>query len=244
MKLQFHRSGSLGYITLANPPYNELLSPAFENRETLEKFLASPELKAVMVTGEGRNFCAGANKEKLAELHTKDPAEVARVMNEGKALLRTLWAATIPVTAVIRGSCLGAGLEIALACHFRFASANAMLGFPEIEYGLMPGLGGTISAVRTVRYASVVELMLSGKMIRGEEAHAMGLVSACVPTKDLEGTAADFVASMVERRDADLVRTIMSSIQNADALSDEEALKRETQLFCRLVERQKEKGPK
>jgi enoyl-CoA hydratase len=244
MKLQYQRNGSLGYITLANPPYNELLSPVFEDRETLENFLASPELKAVIVTGEGRNFCAGANKEKLAELYTKDQDEVARVMTEGKALLRTLWDATIPVTAVIRGSCLGAGLEIALACHFRFASANAMLGFPEIEYGLMPGLGGTVSSVRTARHDAVVELMLSGKMVRGEEAQSMGLVNACVPTKDLEATATEYIASLIERRDADLVRVIMSSIGNAEALSGEEALKRETQLFCGLVERHKEKGLK
>jgi enoyl-CoA hydratase/carnithine racemase len=244
MKLCYHQHGPLGTITLTNPPHNELMSPVFEDRKTLEEFLALPELKAAIVTGEGRNFCAGANEEKLQQLKTKDRADIQRVMTEGKALLRTLSDATIPVTAVIRGSCLGAGLEIALACHFRVASTNAMLGFPEVEHGLMPGLGGSVSIVKTARYSSAIELVLSGRMVRCEEAKSMGLVDACASTKDLQAKALAFIASLTERRDSDLVRTIMTSIRNADALSREEALKKETQLFCNLVEQQKDKQPK
>jgi enoyl-CoA hydratase/carnithine racemase len=108
----------------------------------------------------------------------------------------------------------------------------------------MPGLGGTVSALKTTRYASVIELMLSGKMVRGEEAKSMGLVDACAGTKDLETKAIAFIESLTERRSAGLVRTIMTSLKNADALSCEEALKRETELFCNLVEQQKEKEPK
>jgi enoyl-CoA hydratase len=244
MKFRYHQNGSLGYITLTNPPHNELVSPVFADREELVAFLATPELKAVIVTGEGRNFSAGANKEKLEALKEKSQDDIQRLMTEGKALLGTLWEAPVPVMAVIRGSCLGAGLEIALACHFRYASPNAMLGFPEIEYGLMPGLGGTVSVLKTTRYASVIELMLSGKMVRGEEAKSLGLVDACVTTKDLHGRATAFIASLTERRSATLVRTIMTSIRNADTLSGEDALQRETQLFCSLVEAQKEKEPK
>ncbi len=108
----------------------------------------------------------------------------------------------------------------------------------------MPGLGGTVSALRTTRHATAIELMLSGKMVRGEEAASMGLVDACAKAKDLEAKAVAFLGSLTERRSAHLVRTIMTSIKNADGLSAEEALQRETQLFCSLVEQQKKKDTK
>lgn len=236
MRLDYASDKGLGRITLVGASYNTLEHPVFADRAVLNDFLKQPELKAVIVQGEGRHFCAGADVAAL-KTQSREPEALAAWMNEGKALLETLSFATVPILAMIRGSCLGAGLEIAMACHFRFVSQNAMLGFPEVEHGWMPGFGGTILTRESLGAPRLVELILSGRMLRAPEAGELGLVDRVTSTGELEQAALAFLDSLTGRRRPELIHAIMESIHNGRRLPVEEALRRETELFCRIAQK-------
>lgn len=235
MQIEYIKCNHIGRLVLSNPPYNTLTHPVFADAGELKAFLNDSSLKACIVCGQGRHFCAGADGETLRE-HLKDPQSLGRELNRGKALLEIIASATIPVVALIKGSCLGAGLEIALACHFRFASNSAMFGFPEIEYGLLPGLGGPVFSNDFVPRAVLVDLILSGRMINAAEAVSLGLINEAVSARDIDAVVGRFIDSMTAKRRGEQIRSVMTSIHNARRYPREEALRRETELFCRMAQ--------
>jgi enoyl-CoA hydratase/carnithine racemase len=186
------------------------------------------------VRGDGRHFCGGADLETIPAL-VADPAAFARALEQGRALLDLLSFATVPVLAVVRGACLGAGLEIALSCHFRVASSNAMLGLPEAGVGLMPGLGGTLLAQEVAGRRVAIELALSGKAVGADEALGLGLVDAVCPTSALDAWAARFLRSLVGDRPVAVVRAIMEAIHNARRMPRADALREEARMFLELA---------
>jgi enoyl-CoA hydratase len=231
--LAYSRHGTTGVLTLKDPPRNLLKSPLFADRQELEGFLSADDLSGVIVVGEGRHFCGGADLEQLA-IQAKDPAQLRRALDQGKALLDLLRFATVPVVAAIRGQCLGAGLEIALACHLRIASPGAMLGFPETTHGLLPGLGGTV-ALGEHRVRGVIDLIVSGRLVDADEALSLGLLDRVVDAAQVEHAAELQLTELVGGKPVQLVRSVMESIQNGRRLPREEALRRETELFCTLA---------
>jgi len=233
--IKYDTDGWLGTITISNPPENRLTRPDFEELEVLERFLATPGLKAVVVRGEGRHFCAGADLVLMRDQLSRDENGFARSMGIGKSLLEAITAAPVVTLAEIRGSCLGAGLEIALACHFRVASRNAMLGFPEVEHGFLPGLSGTVNAPTRVGRARAMDLILGGRMLRGEEAATIGLVDAAVPTSELEDAALGRLRALTGERSVDQVRAIVTAVNNALSLDAAQAQGEETRLFVELA---------
>lgn len=234
MRLQFDKKGSTGWITLTNPPYNSLVHPVFADKKELVEFLNDPALKSVILRGAGKHFCSGAEVESLSKL-AQDPRLLKEALNQGKELLDIISRATIPVAALIFGSCLGGGLELALCCHFRFAASNAMFGFPESDLGLMPGMGGTILARELISDNHLIDLLLSGRMIRAEEAMEMGLVDTVSSSKTIEEKLVDFLDMLTCRHSPKLIRSVMRSIDNGRRLSTQEALAEETKLFCDLA---------
>jgi enoyl-CoA hydratase len=225
---------TIGFIEISNPPGNSLPDPVFEDETRLGRFLNSPELKAVMVKGRGRNFCNGADIDSLKTRVLTD-TEFSSALDKGKKLLALFSNATVPVLACITGGCLGAGLELALSCHFRFASASAMLGFPEASLRLLPGFGGTQISLPTLSRSGLIELIISSRLIDGNEAHAMGLVDACEPHRDVMKKSLAFLNSLVGHRSHSLIRSIMISIRNGHTLSRQEALRKESELFLMLA---------
>ena len=223
-----------GIITLSNPPYNHLTDPVFENPQALSQFLEDEALAGAIIKGNGKHFSAGADLERLHD-QIKDHEQFEQKLNLGKEILNLLAYATIPVIAVIRGSCMGAGLEIALSCHFRFSTPNALFGFPESEQKLMPGLGGTILSVQTLRKCNAIELILSGEMINGESAKKIGMVNKCVASGELDAAAIDFLTTLTKGKSSRQIRAIMTSINNSEQLPRNEALEVETKLFCKLA---------
>ena len=240
MKLGYGIEGPIGTITLSNPPPNLRVHPVFEDIATLRAFLERDELKAVIVRGDGRSFCGGADLEALRIQAARE--DFPEMLDGGKRLLEALSEATVPVAAAIRGSCLGAGLEIALACHFRYAASTALLGLPETERGLMPGFGGTALRDPPVRRGLLLELVLSGRMIGGEEARAIGLVDACGPPDAIEALAAEKLGRLTAGRPAHLVQAVMTAMRNARRLPREEALREESVIFHRVVRRSVDEG--
>ncbi|MEN8190005.1 MAG: enoyl-CoA hydratase/isomerase family protein, partial [Thermodesulfobacteriota bacterium] len=202
--------------------------------------LNQPSLKAVLFRGRGRHFSAGADLASLEGL-AREPQQFQEALTRGKELLQLIDLSPVPTLAMINGSCLGAGLELALRCHFRFSSPNAMFGFPEAELGLMPGFGGTLVDDR-LRRAKRIELCLSGRLIGADEALEIGLIDRIAAKKELARAAEDFLSGLVQERSSKQIRAILTSINNGRLLSQDEALRRESALFCSLVRERGEGG--
>lgn len=234
MKVEHHISAGIGRIIFSNPPKNALDEPRFMALEQLESLLGEPELRGVILSGKGRHFSVGADLASLEVLRA-DEARLAQQLAAARELLTTLTFATVPVVAMVRGSCLGGGLEIALAAHFRVASENAIFGFPESTLGLMPGLGGTVMAEELLSRRVAMELMLSGRFLGADEALALGIVDLVVPTKELESRTESFLEQLVGRRSPLVVRAIMGSINNARRFEREKALREEGRLFLEVA---------
>ncbi len=232
MRTAYRRDGPIGHIVLQNPPNNTLPHPRFAEPGELQAFLGAAELKGVVVSGEGRHFSAGADLDTLKAL-ARDPAALQQALDEGKGLLDIIRYAPVPVVAAVRGSCLGAGLEIALACHFRVAASSAMIGFPESEYGLIPGMSGTVEG--ELRRATRIRMVLSGEMIGAEEARERGIVDRVCAAPQVEREAEALLAQLVSRRSAALVHAAMNSVHNCARMGRREALLEESRLFCELV---------
>jgi enoyl-CoA hydratase/carnithine racemase len=226
MRVEYHIHDGLGWVTLCNPPLNLLDQPAVGSRDSLAAFLADATLRAVMVRGQGRHFCAGADRQAMGALR-RDP-RFGDGVKQGRAWLDALRSAPVPVLALIRGSCLGAGLEIATACLFRLASENALLGSRDEESGPLFGGGGHVSP-------NSAEAPRLTRLVGAEEAKSLGLVDGVVPTRSLEAAGRNFVNRLTAHRSPELIRRVMESIHNGYRLPMRDALMRETDLFREAV---------
>lgn len=139
---------------------------------------ADYNVKALILTGTGRAFVAGAdisNLQKLSDAFSGREASLA-----GQELMNSVAALPFPTIAAINGFALGGGLELALACDIRVASKTARLGLPEVGLGLLPGYGGTQRLPRLIGQGRALELILTGRHVTADEALQMGLVNRVV----------------------------------------------------------------
>ncbi len=134
----------------------------------------------VLILYSRENFAAGADIKNMVELSSDEARgfSFAHVMNRIRKL-------QIPTIAAICGYALGGGLELALTCDLRICAKSAVLGFPEINLGIMPGAGGTIAAPKLIGEAIAKELIFTGRTLRGEEAERIGLVNRAVEDDNL-----------------------------------------------------------
>jgi len=130
--------------------------------------------RAVVITGEGRAFAAGAD---IAAMREHGPLEAEAFSRLGHRALAALEALPIPTIAAVNGFALGGGCELALACDWIYASAKARFGQPEVKLGMIPGFGGTSRLVRRVGVAWAKELVLTGEPIDAETALRIGLAN-------------------------------------------------------------------
>jgi len=144
-----------------------------------------PPTGVVLRSGREGSFFAGADISRLERLRQESPAEIERLCTAGRGLFASLSSQPWPSVAVIDGICLGGGLELALGCDLRIATAadHTRLGFPEVKLGLLPGWGGTVRLARLIGVGPAVELAAAGETISAEAAARLGLVDACVPAE-------------------------------------------------------------
>jgi len=144
---------------------------------------------AVLISGKPDSFIAGADIEEFTALTTQSAAE--RLSFEGQEMLSRIETLAKPVVAAIHGACLGAGLELALACHYRIATdhSKTQLGLPEVQLGLIPGAGGTQRLPRLIGLRAGLDIILAGKSERGQKAYRLGLIDQLVPQSILRATA-------------------------------------------------------
>ena len=135
--------------------------------------------RVIIVTGAGeRAFVAGAD---IAVMNEMSPIEAKRFAELGHAATALLDRSPVPTIAAINGFALGGGCELALACDIRIAAENALLGFPEVTLGILPGLGGTQRLPRLVGPGIAKEMIFSGRRLKAEEARMVNLVNRVVP---------------------------------------------------------------
>ena len=140
-------------------------------------------VRCLIITGAGEKaFVAGADISQMAQLSAGEAAHFAAL---GHAVFTKLAKLTIPVIAAVNGFCLGGGCELALACDLVYASETANFGQPEVKLGLIPGFGGTQRLARRIGEMRALELVITGRMIRADEAKRIGLCIDTIPAEDL-----------------------------------------------------------
>jgi len=153
----------------------------FELDKILDRIDADRPAGLVIRSAKPSGFIAGADVSQFRG--AEDVGEVEQRMSVAHAIADRLEALTIPTIAVVHGYALGGGLEVALACHTRIAVDGARFGFPEVQLGLHPGLGGTARFTRLIDPLQAMSFMLTGKTIAAKKAKALGLVDAVVPER-------------------------------------------------------------
>ena len=182
----------VGIITIDNPPVNAL-SPGVPEGilVALDTAERDPSVRAVVVIGGGRTFIAGADIKELEEA-ARNPASGGPDLH---ALLTRIEDCSKPVVMAIHGIALGGGLEVAMAGHYRVAVADASLGAPEVNLGIIPGAEGTQRLPRLVGVAAAVEMCVTGKPVKAPEALRLGLIDQVIESEMLAG-AVSFARNM------------------------------------------------
>lgn len=204
--------GEVLAIEINNPPINALSQTVRAGLlAAFVKAAGEPSIKGVVLVSAGRNFIAGADINEFGK-PALDP-----VLPE---VINTIEQTPIPVVSVIQGACLGGGLEVALATHRRVVNGSAMLGFPEVDLGLLPGAGGTQRAPRLIGVEAAIDLITSGRRLNATEALELGLIDRIVDADD------PVAAGLAELRDIVAGRSSVVRCNEIDVTPDPEALSR------------------
>jgi len=181
----------VAHLVLDQPPKNELDWRFFEVlSELVDETLPALEVRGLVLSGRGRHFSSGSDVNELLEKAAAgDEAATVDVWEANARNVRALGALPYPTVAAVSGVCLGSGLELALACHYRVASTNAVIALPEAQLGLMPGCGGTVVMSRLIGPQRALDLILTGRLLDANEALELGVVDHVVPRKKLLDTA-------------------------------------------------------
>jgi len=188
--VHYERDGDIAVITLDNPPVNAL---AKEVRVALERQLDTAVnddgVTAIVICGEGRNLCGGAD---IREFNT--PARDVKPMS--RDLMNLIEDCAKPVVAAIHGPTLGGGLELSLGCHYRVADADAQIGLPEVQRGVIPGAGGTQRLPRLIGLGPALDIITTGNPVDGNKAKELGIVDD-VASGDVRTGAIAFARQLV-----------------------------------------------
>ncbi|MEX2535512.1 MAG: enoyl-CoA hydratase-related protein [Trueperaceae bacterium] len=175
--LTYEVEGNLATLTIERPEALNALNQEMilELGLALELAEADLDVRALIITGVGRAFVAGADIENLRKLSDGFSGREASL--GGQDLMNSLAALPFPTIAAINGFALGGGLELALAADLRVAASGAKLGLPEVQLGLIPGYGGTQRLPRLIGMGRALDLILTGRHVPADEALSLGLVN-------------------------------------------------------------------
>jgi enoyl-CoA hydratase len=182
--------GGVGTIRLDRPPLNAISRQVQDELITVSAEAAHrADVRAVVLYGGEKALAAGADVKEMNGMTYADMAAVARRLSAGFGALATI---PKPTVAAITGYALGGGLEVALGCDRRICGDNARLGQPEILLGIIPGGGGTQRLARLIGPSRAKDLIYTGRMVRADEALAIGLVDEVVPADDVYPRALEY----------------------------------------------------
>ncbi|GLB66696.1 enoyl-CoA hydratase/isomerase family protein [Arthrobacter mangrovi] len=232
--LKIERAEALATVTLERPEaMNALSSRVVAELAELVEELRSPEaagIRCVLLTGSGgKAFAAGADIRELADMTGEQAAGYSGAMLE---VTRALEQLPMPVIACVNGFALGGGLELAMACDFIYATANAKFGQPEVNLGLIPGFGGTVRLPQLVGPARAKELIYSGRAIDAARALEIGLVNQVFDTREEMLEAAAATGAEIAAKSPAAVASAKRTVDAVAALPTAEGLKLERDAFA------------
>jgi len=231
--LLLEKEASICVITINRPDKLNALNNAVlhELEEALHQLYEDNEVKGIILTGSGEKaFVAGAD---IAELATLDEAGGKAAAKNGQRIFDIIETAPKPIIAVVNGYALGGGTELALACHIRIITANAVFGLPEVSLGLIPGYGGTQRLIKLTGKGKALELILTGRMVKSDEAIALGLGNSLHPTKSEALDAAKFMLATMFKHGPLALRAAIQAVV-ASEINREEGYLAEAKLFGAL----------
>jgi len=219
--------GRVGLITLNRPQALNALNAQLvsEVNHALDALEADANIGCIVITGSKKAFAAGADIKEMAELSYPQIymddlfSDSDRVANRRK-----------PIIAAVNGFALGGGCELALMCDFILAGDNAKFGQPEINLGVLPGMGGTQRLTRAVGKAKAMEMCLSGRMIDAVEAERCGIVARIVPSDELLDEALK-VAAVVASKSLPIAMMVKESVNRAFEVNLTEGVRFERRVF-------------
>jgi enoyl-CoA hydratase len=232
-ELTYEERGRVAYVRLARPSKRNALTGAMLERlgEIFAGVAARGDLRAVIFSGEGRDFCAGTD---IGELEGLDEAGAARKVALGQEVCERVESCGVPVIAAVQGSAAGGGCELALACHLRVVARGARFSLPETTLGVIPAYGGTQRLSRAVGHARALATMLAGESIGAEEALRLGLVNRVVEEDVLLAEAEALAQSIIETSAPLAARACLEAVTRGARMPLEDGLKLEAELFARL----------
>ena len=222
------RRGKVAILTINDPPHNPMSMAFMDRLESLVTDIAAdPAVRAVVLTAAGdKNFSVGMNlKEISGSLGDREALDA--IFDQRLRVLAAIENMDKPWIATLFGNCLGGGLELPLACHFRLAAQDgARIGLPELHLGTVPAWGGSARLARRVGRDRAIDLILRAKTLSGPEALGIGLVTEVWPNAELKQHAvelAEELAAMPRLAVATMLRCLVTSDEKtlAESLRDE-----------------------
>jgi len=222
--LKIEKSNQVALVTISRPEAMNALNSRFfdEMDHAVSEFKYDNDLRAIIITGEGKAFVAGAD---IAEMVNKSAEEGSFFSARGQKTFSSFGELNVPVIAAINGFALGGGLELAMACDFRIASTKAKFGQPEVNLGLIPGFAGTQRLARLIGIADALYLLMSAEMIGADEALRLKLVQKVVEPENLLETCFSIAKNMASKGPLAIKAVKQTTIRGYDmALVDGEIL--------------------
>lgn len=223
----------IGRIVIENPPVNVLNNQLLDELTTvIDELYDDDNVKVITITGAGKSFVAGADIKEFIKMTNSE--EAIQFALKGQEIFNKIEKLNKPVIAIINGSCLGGGLELAMACHIRIAANDANLGLPEINLGIMPGFAGTQRLMMLTTKAIATELILTGSMISGEEAARIGLVNKAVSAEQLEQWAIK-MATKISGKGVNSIRSSLHAINQGYVNGQDMGMRVEAEEFGKIL---------
>jgi enoyl-CoA hydratase/carnithine racemase len=189
--IQLSFLGDIAHLALDNPPKNLMDHSFFDTlTSACAHAMNRKPLAGMIVYAHGRHFSCGADLNQLQEVIQHDGSPF---LTQNLKIFSSIERVAVPVVAAISGCCLGAGLELALACRHRIAAPQAMFALPESTFGIMPGCGGSVRLPLLIGKSRAIELILTGRLFGAEEALSMGVIDRIVAAQDLLETARELI---------------------------------------------------
>ncbi len=231
--LSIQNENGIAIITINRPDVLNAVNDVVvaELGQAVQNTTDDESIGVIIITGAGEKaFVAGADIKAMSKMNAEDALTFGQ---NGQKMTMLIEDSPKPVIAAINGFALGGGCEIALACHLRIASENAIFSQPEVKLGLIPGWGGTQRLPRIVGKGKATEMILTGEMISADEAYRIGLANAVVPLNELSKTSLKMAESIL-KNGPNAIAQSLASINAGSGLQIKHGLEMEVKNFSEL----------
>ena len=228
--IRYEKNGNLAIAAINRPEALNALNGTVlqELSRVVAEVENDSEVRAFILTGEGRAFVAGAD---IGEQNALDVASARKFSQFGSSIFRRIEKLEIPTIAAVNGFCLGGGCELAMSFDMILASEKAKFGQPEVGLGITPGFSGTQRLPRRVGVAKAKELLFSGRMITAAEAEKIGLVNAVYPAEELMNATMEMAKSFTKNAPV-AIKYVKASVDRGMQMDIDGGIALENELYA------------